>query len=67
MLWCAIAALANVRDLRHLRVIIYCGDATVRGSEIVARATERFGITIARELDLQFVQVHKRHLLEAAR
>ena len=69
MLWCAIAALAGARDSRGLKVVVYCGDRPEDWSvdAAVADAARRFGLVIPRELDLEFVYVTQRHLLEPQR
>jgi glycosyltransferase involved in cell wall biosynthesis len=69
VLWCAIAALAGTRDVRNLKVVVYCGDDPSKTSvdSSLEDARRRFGITIPPELDVEFVFVKRRHLLEPQR
>lgn len=69
VLWCAIAALAGARDVRNLKVVVYCGDDPSKTSvdSALEDAKKRFGITIPTELDVEFVFVRRRHLLEPQR
>jgi alpha-1,2-mannosyltransferase len=66
VLWCALQTLASVRDPRHLRVVIYTGDVGVSHEAFLAQARDRFGVDIP-DLQLRFVYVHNRHLLEASK
>lgn len=61
VLWCAIAALQAAYP--RLEVAVYTGDAP-SGEAILAKASERFGITLPRRV--RFIKLRSRRLLDAA-
>ena len=54
-------------NAHQLRVVVYTGDVGTPPQAILDKARERFGLTLPPELDLEFVFVQRRHLLEAKR
>lgn len=66
MLWCAVQAMHDAPDRANFRMIIYTGD-TGSSAEMLARARERFDLTMPDDIDLEFVHVTGRGLLEASR
>jgi hypothetical protein len=69
VLWCAVQALqgAGAVDRAGFRMVVYTGDRDVTAAAALARAQERFGIKMPDDLDLEFVYVGGRSLLEASR
>ena len=67
MLWCAIQSLGSMPHAQQLRVVVYSGDVDTPPQAILDKARERFGVALPPELDLEFVFVRQRHLLEAKR
>lgn len=75
VLWCAVRALVNcLEEVKNrpanatIRVLIYTGDVSISGDEIISRAQERFGITGLTEqksVKIDFVYIRSRTLLEA--
>jgi hypothetical protein len=67
VLWAAIQSLAACRDAGALKVVVYTGDVGTPPESILAKARERFGLELPpHDLDLEFVYVTRRRLLEAA-
>lgn len=67
VLWCAIAALSGVRDVKHLKIVIYCADQRKTDEEILEHACSTFDVEIPKDLDVEFVRLRSAHLLEPQR
>ena len=67
VLWCAIQSLASMPSAAQLKVVVYTGDIGTPPEAILDKVKSRFGLTLPAELDLEFVYVQGRHLLEAKR
>lgn len=51
----------------QLKVVVYTGDIGKTPEAILDKAQERFGLTLSQDLDLEFVYVDGRSMLEAKR
>ena len=71
VLWCALRALEAMHEAagagaQPLRAVVYTGDVGVEAAAMIARAKDRFGVTLSGALPLEFVVLRRRHLVEAA-
>jgi alpha-1,2-mannosyltransferase len=67
VLWCAIAALGDVHNLQHTKVVIYSGEPPENNDKILDRVKANFGIEIPQQIHLEFIYVPGRELLEAVK
>ena len=69
VLWCAIRALEELHSTGTvpIHVIVYTGDVGIPAADILKRAKDRFGVDLTGKMEIEFLYLQQRDLLEADR